>query len=157
MGLWGRKRYGPRHSPKGGAATHRLAAPHHPLNHCAPPASLLPLLQLTRGMEKTVAALVKELQAVSSQVHSDKDLANVASVSAGNNADIGKLISDAMAKVSAGEGLPRAKTGPRLVPRTAHGCVARGAGCEKVPACGAVCAAHFSLVRGARPSSFGLR
>ncbi len=32
---------------------------------------------------------------------SDKDLANVAAVSAGNNADIGKLISDAMAKVGA--------------------------------------------------------
>ncbi|GLC45682.1 hypothetical protein PLESTB_001317200 [Pleodorina starrii] len=56
-------------------------------------------VQLTRGMEKTVSALVRELASVSSQVHSDKDLANVAAVSAGNNADIGKLISDAMAKV----------------------------------------------------------
>ncbi|EFJ47164.1 hypothetical protein VOLCADRAFT_81582 [Volvox carteri f. nagariensis] len=56
-------------------------------------------VQLTRGMEKTVTALVKELRSASSQVNSDKDLANVAAVSAGNNADIGKLISDAMAKV----------------------------------------------------------
>ncbi len=33
------------------------------------------------------------------QVNDDTDLANVAAVSAGNNPDIGKLISDAMAKV----------------------------------------------------------
>ena len=40
-------------------------------------------VQLTRGMEKTVAALVKELKNLSTEVKSDKDLANVASVSAG--------------------------------------------------------------------------
>jgi len=40
-------------------------------------------VQLTRGMDKTVAALVKELKGLSTEVHSDKDLANVASVSAG--------------------------------------------------------------------------
>lgn len=41
-------------------------------------------VQLTRGIEKTVAALVKELQSLSVPV-SDDDLANVATVSAGNN------------------------------------------------------------------------
>lgn len=33
--------------------------------------------------------------------NSDKDLSNVAAVSAGGNPDVGKLISDAMAKVGA--------------------------------------------------------
>eukprot|EP00882_Tetradesmus_deserticola_P033167 GHRQ01037861.1.p1 GENE.GHRQ01037861.1~~GHRQ01037861.1.p1 ORF type:complete len:146 (-),score=59.06 GHRQ01037861.1:218-655(-) len=50
-------------------------------------------------MDKTVAALVKELAKLSTEVASDKDLANVASVSAGGNAEIGQLIADAMAKV----------------------------------------------------------
>ena len=40
-------------------------------------------VQLTRGMEKTVTHLVKELKALSTEVHNDRDLANVASVSAG--------------------------------------------------------------------------
>lgn len=40
-------------------------------------------VQLTRGMEKTVAHLVKELKGLSVAVQSDRDLANVASVSAG--------------------------------------------------------------------------
>lgn len=56
-------------------------------------------VQLTRGMDKTVAALVKELAKLSTEVANDKDLANVAAVSAGGNADIGQLIADAMAKV----------------------------------------------------------
>lgn len=60
-------------------------------------------VQLTRGMEKTVAALVKELKNLSTEVKDDATLASVASVSAGNNADIGKLIADAMAKVGQGE------------------------------------------------------
>lgn len=40
-------------------------------------------VQLTRGMDRTVTALVKELAALSTEVASDKDLANVAAVSAG--------------------------------------------------------------------------
>jgi len=40
-------------------------------------------VQLTRGMDKTVAALMKELAKLSTEVASDKDLANVAAVSAG--------------------------------------------------------------------------
>ena len=50
-------------------------------------------------MDKTVTALVKELQGLSKEVSSDKDLQNVAAVSAGGNEDIGQLIADAMAKV----------------------------------------------------------
>ena len=41
-------------------------------------------VQLTRGIEKTVVALVKELQAMSVDV-ADEDLVNVATVSAGGN------------------------------------------------------------------------
>eukprot|EP00884_Botryococcus_braunii_P006260 jgi/Botrbrau1/15635/Bobra.4_1s0020.1 len=55
-------------------------------------------VQLTRGIEKTVAALVKDLQALSVEVK-DSDLANVATVSAGGNPVIGRLISDAMDRV----------------------------------------------------------
>eukprot|EP00891_Asterochloris_glomerata_P007952 jgi/Astpho2/7952/Aster-06551 len=55
-------------------------------------------VQLTRGIEKTVTALVKELQGLSTDV-SDADLANVATVSAGGDETVGKLISDAMARV----------------------------------------------------------
>lgn len=40
-------------------------------------------MQLTRGMDKTVTALVGELKALSTEVADDKDLANVAAVSAG--------------------------------------------------------------------------
>lgn len=55
-------------------------------------------VQLTRGIEKTVAALVKELQKISVDV-TDDDLINVATVSAGGNEVIGSLISQALAKV----------------------------------------------------------
>lgn len=55
-------------------------------------------VQLTRGIEKTVAGLVKELKLLSTEVQ-DSDLANVATVSAGGNETIGQLISDAMARV----------------------------------------------------------
>ena len=41
-------------------------------------------VQLCRGIETTVAALVKELQGISTDV-TDADLANVATVSAGGN------------------------------------------------------------------------
>jgi chaperonin GroEL len=40
-------------------------------------------VQLVRGMEKTVQHLVKELAKMSVEIRTDKDLANVASVSAG--------------------------------------------------------------------------
>nr|QKY14932.1 rubisco large subunit-binding subunit chloroplastic isoform a/hsp chaperonin 60a (RCAL) [Polytomella parva] len=56
-------------------------------------------VQLTRGMERTVVGLVKALKEISTEVKDSTDLANVASVSAGGNPEIGRLIADAMAKV----------------------------------------------------------
>ena len=55
-------------------------------------------VQLTRGMETTVAKLILKLKELSKEV-SDEELANVASVSAGGNMEVGNMISDAMAKV----------------------------------------------------------
>ena len=55
-------------------------------------------VQLTRGMETTVAQLIDVLKDLSKEV-SDEELANVASVSAGGNMEVGTMISDAMAKV----------------------------------------------------------
>ena len=47
-------------------------------------------IQLTRGIERTIAALVKELQQISQEV-SDEDLINVATVSAGGNEVVSQL------------------------------------------------------------------
>lgn len=55
-------------------------------------------VQLTRGMDKTVSALVKELANISEDV-SDDGLGNVASVSAGNDPEIGSLVAGAMLEV----------------------------------------------------------
>jgi len=55
-------------------------------------------VQLTRGMETTVKELIKVLKTLSKEV-TDEELANVASVSAGGNMEVGNMISDAMAKV----------------------------------------------------------
>lgn len=56
-------------------------------------------VQLTRGMERTIDLLVEDLKSLSTEIKSDKDLLNVGSVSAGGNEAVGKLITDAMAKV----------------------------------------------------------
>eukprot|EP00850_Spirogloea_muscicola_P015605 SM000121S26002 [mRNA] locus=s121:275524:279743:- [translate_table: standard] len=55
-------------------------------------------IQITRGIEKTVAALVKELKNMSKEVE-DSELADVAAVSAGNNYEVGEMIAEAMSKV----------------------------------------------------------
>ena len=55
-------------------------------------------VQLTRGVDATVKALVAELKGMSKEVE-DAELANVASVSAGNNPEVGEMIQNAMAKV----------------------------------------------------------
>merc|ERR1719183_2142610 len=55
-------------------------------------------VQLTRGMETTVTKLIDVLKGLSKEV-ADEELANVASVSAGGNMEVGNMISDAMAKV----------------------------------------------------------
>ncbi|CAK9877768.1 unnamed protein product [Sphagnum jensenii] len=55
-------------------------------------------IQITRGIDKTVAALVKELKLLSKEVE-ESELADVAAVSAGNNEEVGQMIAEAMRKV----------------------------------------------------------
>ena len=56
-------------------------------------------MQITRGIDRTVGALVKDLEGLSTEVDSNDDLCNVATVSAGGNELVGQLIRDAMEKV----------------------------------------------------------
>lgn len=55
-------------------------------------------IQITRGIENTVKALVIELRSLSKEVE-DSELADVAAVSAGNNNEIGNMIAEALSKV----------------------------------------------------------
>jgi len=56
-------------------------------------------MSLQRGIQLATDEVVKELERVSRKVKSKEDLMNVASVSANNDREIGKLISEAMEKV----------------------------------------------------------
>ncbi len=56
-------------------------------------------MALQRGIQLGVEAAVKELERMSKKVKSKEDLANVASVSANNDREIGELISEAMERV----------------------------------------------------------
>ena len=56
-------------------------------------------VQITRGIDRTVSALVKDLEGLSTEVDSNDELCNVATVSAGGNELVGQLIRDAMEKV----------------------------------------------------------
>ena len=56
-------------------------------------------MSLQRGIQIATDAIVAELQRVSRKVKSKEDLMNVASVSANNDREIGKLISEAMEQV----------------------------------------------------------
>ena len=56
-------------------------------------------MSLQRGIQLATEAVVAELQRVSRKVKSKEDLMNVASVSANNDREIGKLISEAMEQV----------------------------------------------------------
>ena len=55
-------------------------------------------VQISRGMDKTVAGLVEKLKGMSKDVE-DSELAYVASISAGGNMEVGNMISTAMDKV----------------------------------------------------------
>ncbi|CAO2813364.1 unnamed protein product [Amaranthus hypochondriacus] len=55
-------------------------------------------IQIAKGIENTTKSLVSELKSMSKEVE-DKELADVAAVSAGNNYEIGNMIADAMGKV----------------------------------------------------------
>ncbi len=56
-------------------------------------------MDLKRGIDKAVAAVVNKLKADSKQISTSKEIAQVATVSANNDEEIGKMISDAMDKV----------------------------------------------------------
>jgi chaperonin GroEL len=56
-------------------------------------------MSLQRGIQLGVEAAVKELERMSKKVKSKEELANVASVSANNDREIGELISEAMERV----------------------------------------------------------
>ena len=56
-------------------------------------------MAIKRGMDKAVEVAVEELKKISSSVNGKEDIARVASISA-NNEEVGKLISEAMEKVS---------------------------------------------------------
>jgi len=56
-------------------------------------------IQVVKGIDKTIQDVVKCLERYSIPIRSNEDILNIASVSAGNNNLIGRLIADAMIKV----------------------------------------------------------
>src|ERR1700754_4652195 len=56
-------------------------------------------MDLKRGIDKAVAAVVEELKKISKPCTTSKEIAQVGAISANADADIGKIISDAMEKV----------------------------------------------------------
>ncbi|HEX5068322.1 MAG TPA: chaperonin GroEL [Myxococcota bacterium] len=56
-------------------------------------------MEIKRGIEKAVAAIVDELKKMSKPTRDTGEIAQVGTISANNDATIGKILSDAMAKV----------------------------------------------------------
>jgi len=56
-------------------------------------------MDLKRGIDKAVAAIVAELRTSSKQISTSKEIAQVGTISANNDEEIGKMIADAMEKV----------------------------------------------------------
>ncbi|HXK21081.1 MAG TPA: chaperonin GroEL [Myxococcota bacterium] len=56
-------------------------------------------MEIKRGIEKAVAAIVDELKKMSKATRDTSEIAQVGTISANNDATIGKILSDAMAKV----------------------------------------------------------
>ena len=56
-------------------------------------------LELKHGIDKAVAIAVEDIQKNSKEIKGSEEVAHVASVSANNDAEIGKIIADAIAKV----------------------------------------------------------
>ncbi|WP_421878222.1 chaperonin GroEL [Marinoscillum sp.] len=56
-------------------------------------------MDLKRGIDKAVAEVVKNLKSQSKDISTSEEISQVASVSANNDAEIGKMIADAMDKV----------------------------------------------------------
>ncbi|WP_339922382.1 chaperonin GroEL [uncultured Cyclobacterium sp.] len=56
-------------------------------------------MDLKRGIDKAVEAIVGQLRASSKEISTSKEIAQVATISANNDEEIGKMIADAMKKV----------------------------------------------------------
>ena len=56
-------------------------------------------MDLKRGIDKAVSAIVADLRAQSKKISSSNEIAQVATISANNDSEIGKMIADAMDKV----------------------------------------------------------
>src|SRR6201995_4772528 len=56
-------------------------------------------MELKRGVDKAVQAVVAELKKISKPIKDQKEVAQVGTISANNDAEIGKLIAEAMEKV----------------------------------------------------------
>ena len=56
-------------------------------------------MAIRRGIDKGVVAVVKELENISTETKGKKEIAQVGTISANNNAEIGELIANAMEKV----------------------------------------------------------
>src|SRR5512142_1825448 len=56
-------------------------------------------MDLKRGIDKAVAATIEELKTISKPCTTSKEIAQVGSISANSDADIGQIIADAMEKV----------------------------------------------------------
>lgn len=56
-------------------------------------------MSLKRGIDKAVAAVVKEMKTLSHDIKTSEEITQVASISANNDMEIGKIIADAMEKV----------------------------------------------------------
>ena len=56
-------------------------------------------IEVKRGMDKEVAALIDALKNISKKVSGSKEIAQIATISANSDESIGKLIADAMEKV----------------------------------------------------------
>src|SRR3981081_153734 len=70
-------------------------------------------MDLKRGIDKAVVAVVEELKKISKPCTTTKEIAQVGAISANADANIGKIISDAMDKVGK-EGVITAKEGKSL-------------------------------------------
>ena len=57
-------------------------------------------MEVRKGVLKAVGVVVEELKAMSKQVTTPEEVAQVATISANGDSTIGNLISDAMKKVS---------------------------------------------------------
>src|SRR5881628_2653570 len=56
-------------------------------------------MELKRGIDKAVTAVIEELKKLAKPIKDQREVAQVGSISANNDAEIGKLIAEAMEKV----------------------------------------------------------